>query len=103
MHKDDRCLSNSHDCVRGPKARTMFGYAVWVILGNNCYIKIVLICVHYLGSILKKRSFYKLNFLYQGGLWFGSVGRAVAGNIRGPQFESSNQEKYMMNISTVNY
>ena len=40
---------------------------------------------------------------YQGGLWFGSVGRAVAGNIRGPQFESSNQEKYMMNISTVNY
>ena len=32
----------------------------------------------------------------------GSIGRAVAFNISGPQFESSHHQNFIMNISTVN-
>ena len=33
----------------------------------------------------------------------GSVDRAVASNIRGPQFESHHQQKVLMTISSVNF
>ena len=32
------------------------------------------------------------------GQWCGSVGRAIASNSRGPQFESSHQQTFILNI-----
>ena len=61
------------------------------------------------GQVQHNRALYPIYFpikkhlnIDPSGSGCGSVGRVVASDIRGPRFESSHQQVFIMNIFTVN-